>query len=443
MPPGLRPSLSWEGGAALAQSLASATATARRTRFVQLLQSEPGLCVWAVLAAYRREQRLLQDVFETWEWLGPQLATLFEYPLEEITVSEHRLAHQLGHHLARERARDAWRRTVGGSPATAHQAYFTALLSTGWRSLRFREQDVRWTYVPDWLADVWRGDVESATTVCSVGEQQVDRVPERFESQLIAIIPVLARQTESDPLEEQLEQRKRSAVREFAYGAGHELNNPLAIIMTRAQSLIAQENDPDKVRALASIVAQAQRGHNMIADLMLYAKPVQPRFEPLDLTEILTAVVTKFSQQVAPRGVSVEPHLAQTPLLWADRTQMEVLAWEALKNAEHAVTAKQGSIHVRLQPLREPLRDEPYRNGWLRFEIEDDGPGLDPRAREHLFDPFFSGREAGRGLGFGLCKAWQIVVQHCGKIHMDPSPQGGCRLVIDLPLDTHGTRVVP
>jgi hypothetical protein len=69
-----------------------------------------------------------------------------------------------------------------------------------------------------------------------------------------------------------------------------------------------------------------------------------------------------------------------------------------------------------------------------RITVSDDGPGIRPEIRDHIFDPYFSGREAGRGLGFGLCKCWRIVTDHGGNLEVTSGPTGGASFTIDLPV---------
>ena len=68
------------------------------------------------------------------------------------------------------------------------------------------------------------------------------------------------------------------------------------------------------------------------------------------------------------------------------------------------------------------------------MQVDDSGSGISAAAREHLFDPFYSGREAGRGLGFGLSKCWRIVTEHGGSIEASDSPLGGARFQVRLPI---------
>jgi C4-dicarboxylate-specific signal transduction histidine kinase len=66
--------------------------------------------------------------------------------------------------------------------------------------------------------------------------------------------------------------------------------------------------------------------------------------------------------------------------------------------------------------------------------VHDDGPGISDEARRHMFDPFYSGREAGRGLGFGLSKCWRIVTDHGGQVVVQRPSVGGAEIDIMLPI---------
>ena len=69
----------------------------------------------------------------------------------------------------------------------------------------------------------------------------------------------------------------------------------------------------------------------------------------------------------------------------------------------------------------------------MRIRIRDDGPGIKLEERRHLFDPFYSARQAGRGLGLGLSKAWRIVANHGGRIEVDSQPGSGSTFTVVLP----------
>ncbi len=72
----------------------------------------------------------------------------------------------------------------------------------------------------------------------------------------------------------------------------------------------------------------------------------------------------------------------------------------------------------------------------MRIRMRDDGPGLRPEERRHVFDPFYSARQAGRGLGLGLSKAWRIVTNHGGRIEVQSQPGRGATFTIVWPGET-------
>lgn len=220
-----------------------------------------------------------------------------------------------------------------------------------------------------------------------------------------------------------VEQAKLDAMKELAYGASHEINNPLANIAGRAQTLLKRESDPDKRKALEAIHRQAMRAHEMISDLMLFARPPAIEKERLDLGDLLAQVVSEVAEPASERSIRVSLDEAVPPItLNADPTQLGVALRALVDNSIEAI-GQGGEIH---------LTQAADENG-VTITVRDTGPGVPAELREHLFDPFFSGREAGRGLGFGLSKCWRIVTDHGGTITVDSPPAQGAVFTIWLP----------
>jgi signal transduction histidine kinase len=111
----------------------------------------------------------------------------------------------------------------------------------------------------------------------------------------------------------------------------------------------------------------------------------------------------------------------------ADPTQISTLVAQLVRNSIEAIQSAERPGKVRLI-----LRgDQP---GFVELSVTDNGPGIvSDEVRRHLFNPFFSGRSAGRGLGFGLCLVWQIVRMHGGIILQSPSQEGGTAFHIAFP----------
>ena len=112
----------------------------------------------------------------------------------------------------------------------------------------------------------------------------------------------------------------------------------------------------------------------------------------------------------------------------ADETQLAVAIGALVKNALEAVS-EGGRVRVTAE-IRQIEGNE-----WARIAVEDDGPGISDEVRRHMFDPFYSGREAGRGLGFGASKCWRIVKDHGGRVIVSNRIGGGTKVAIEIPLN--------
>jgi signal transduction histidine kinase len=221
-----------------------------------------------------------------------------------------------------------------------------------------------------------------------------------------------------------LEQAKLDAMKELAYGASHEINNPLANISARAQSLLREDCDPERRRTLEAIHLQALRAHEMISDLMLFARPPQLQRQRLDLTELVRQVASGLAPECERRSIELSIVVdGQPPPVDADATQLAVAVHALVANSMNAL-GRDGRIQIVVRHSQD---------GGALLQVEDNGPGIPPEVRPHIFDPFYSGREAGRGLGFGLSKAWRIITLHGGNIEVESPPTGGATFIITLP----------
>ena len=121
---------------------------------------------------------------------------------------------------------------------------------------------------------------------------------------------------------------------------------------------------------------------------------------------------------------------SEAEMVSVDAEQMAVAIQAICANASEAMGG-QGQFSIRVRRVTDPL---PFGGPRLEIELRDNGPGVSDAVRAHLFDPFYSGREAGRGLGFGLSKAWRIVELHGGTIVVHSEAGRGATFVIALPI---------
>jgi hypothetical protein len=250
-----------------------------------------------------------------------------------------------------------------------------------------------------------------------------------------------------------LETEKLEAMAEFAAGAGHEINNPLTVISGRAQLLLREETNPERRHALALISAQAMRVHEMIADVMLFARPPRPELQPVDLVKLIDDLVA----ELLPRCARQETAICRTgepgPIcVEADPVQLGVALRAICQNSLEALQSG-GHVEIVVESLAaagtvphslaaagtaawgDDLADVPSAakqsdTAEVLIRITDDGPGITPQERRHIFDPFYSARQAGRGLGLGLSKAWRIIANHGGRIEVESQPGHGATFTI-------------
>lgn len=266
--------------------------------------------------------------------------------------------------------------------------------------------------------------------------QTLSRLQHAWESShpiavcLATLFQMAIKNRESDhEFERRILVEKLAAMKQLAYGASHEINNPLANIATRSQALLLNETHPEKRHRLAVIYQQAMRAHEMISDMMLFAHP--PALKPQWTSARL--LVSKFlcqldSEMLERDRVEVRVVVAAgVDNVLVDPTQFLVALENLVRNSWEAIQAsnvERGEIGIRIS----------VGDGKFRVSVTDNGIGIEPRVAQHLFDPFFSGREAGRGLGFGLSKVWRIAEMHGGELYWDEPCETGTQFVLEFPV---------
>ncbi|HTN73676.1 MAG TPA: HAMP domain-containing sensor histidine kinase [Pirellulaceae bacterium] len=225
-----------------------------------------------------------------------------------------------------------------------------------------------------------------------------------------------------------LEREKLTAIYQLAYGLSHEFNNPLANISSRAQTLLLDEKDPERRRRLATINAQAFRAHEMIADLMLFAKPPRLERQAVDLSVLLPQWVAEMQSLASEQATELILELPiVAPPLMADPNYLAEAIKAVIKNAFEAL-GEGGQVTI--SAIASHQNDDNH----VAIVIRDNGPGIPPEVRRHLFDPYFSGREAGRGLGLGLSKCWRILDEHGGRVEVASEVGQGAEFRLTLPI---------
>ena len=325
----------------------------------------------------------------------------------------------------------SWRRCLADQAIgrfAAGNAFFGAPTITDAHRVRWRKLYDHYRTLPieDWLNDASLWLEVAGPRVPAAWREQWPAVtvdePQTAASDLsrsTSLLQPLARmmqrhRTVQESFDDQLRRSKLGALKQLAYGLSHEINNPLANISTRAQQLQLGEEDESRVAVLQRIIDQVYRAHEMIADLMFYAHPPKLQPDSADLKEIVQSVADGFAEEAERQAIRLEIQSEyESPVASVDRLMIAEGVRALVRNSIDAIGCE-GTIVVSI--VREDDR-------WL-IHVADSGPGLTEHARRHAFDPYFSGREAGRGLGLGLCRAYRIAKLHHGDVTLAGGPTG-------------------
>jgi len=234
-----------------------------------------------------------------------------------------------------------------------------------------------------------------------------------------ALETVLAAQRDKRQLQREVrESEKLAALGRMAAGAAHEMNNPLAIISGRAQMLKRKEREPKGTRALETIIDQCERLSHIISDLLGYARPASPHFTLVSVQEALSRVAGLMEPELGQGevGLTVQVDPATPAEFKADEKQLEQVLMNFIRNARQAIEEKGERGQIELLARCDESGE------YVVIEVRDTGVGIDPEDAPHIFEPFYSTKEAGRGTGLGLSIAASIVSHHGGFVRVESEP---------------------
>jgi putative nucleotidyltransferase with HDIG domain len=224
-----------------------------------------------------------------------------------------------------------------------------------------------------------------------------------------------------------IRQKSLDITAEMAAGAGHEMNNPLAIISGRAQLLKGRIGDSDNVKAVETIVEQAHRCSQIVSELMSFAKPPPARPGRLALPSFLGAALRQWAEKNGLSLTQAHADLPQDlPDVLFDREHLAAIVQEILDNSLQA--AGEDSSRLRVN-CRAKASDES-----VVLSISDNGPGMSPDVLTKALLPFFSYRPAGRRRGLGLSRAYRLAELNGGDLWLESLPAEGTTVYVRLPI---------
>lgn len=243
---------------------------------------------------------------------------------------------------------------------------------------------------------------------------------------------------EQRALEARLNQAQRlEAVGTFASGIAHNLNNITAAMRGHAEMAGEAQHRQALDRHIQEILKSADRAHDVVSEIMAFGRTDQMSRRRADLAALARDALRLLSASM-PASIRLEQNLAKGVLASVDPQQIEQVLLNLVRNAWQAIGPRDGVVRVGVETREQPGAvhlshgvAEPGRYAVL--SIADDGEGMDQAVQDRLFEPFFSTRETGNGLGLATVK--RIVAEHRGTLDVRSETGHGSTISVWLPID--------
>ena len=226
-----------------------------------------------------------------------------------------------------------------------------------------------------------------------------------------------------------LQAEKMAALGQTVSGVAHELNNPLATILSWAERLSQRQLEEPVRRGLETILSESERAARIVRNLLTFARKRQTTRAMVDVNQVVreTLALRAYEQRVTNVAV-IDALAAGLPQVFADQHQVQQVLLNLVINAEQAMLAANGRGTIVVRTWHDANQES------VVLEINDDGPGIPDELQPKIFDPFFTTKEVGKGTGLGLTVAYAIVQEHGGRIRLESPAGHGASFYVELPV---------
>jgi PAS domain S-box-containing protein len=232
--------------------------------------------------------------------------------------------------------------------------------------------------------------------------------------------------TEFKNLEKKLyDSQKLAALGQLSAGIAHEIRNPLSSIKMSLQ-ILTKRMSPEGNDLKRFKIAEKEVDHleMLVNNILAFAKPVEPKKAPADLSKVLEQAIALAEKGITDKKIEVQTEFADIPPVAVDAAMIADAILNVIRNAVEA-SKEYGKIKISLRYAYETHQS-------VVVEIKDDGSGIDEEDMPHIFNPFFTRKNYGTGLGLSLVK--KIVDIHQGVIDIFSKKNEGTKVFIVLPL---------
>jgi PAS domain S-box-containing protein len=244
---------------------------------------------------------------------------------------------------------------------------------------------------------------------------------------------------EKETIQKQLLQaQKMEAVGTLAGGIAHDFNNLLQIVQGYADLLIHSMNhDERQYLALQNIIGATKRGAELTRQLVTFSRTAESHRLPLDLNQKVQNVKELLGRTI-PKMIDIELQLTDDlRFVHADPTHVEQMLMNLVVNAKDAMPDG-GKLIIKTEHVilnEEFCKIHPDANPWMYalLTVADNGHGIDKETLDHIFEPFYTTKEVGKGTGLGLAMVYGIVKSHRGFVSCSSQPGEGTTFKVYLP----------
>jgi C4-dicarboxylate-specific signal transduction histidine kinase len=232
--------------------------------------------------------------------------------------------------------------------------------------------------------------------------------------------------------EELIQSSKMAAMGQLASGISHELNQPLTGIKGFAQAMFMEADESNPFRSdLNKIIEQADRMDKIIKNVRFFARKSEFKMEPLDINIPIEDSFVLLSEQLRVHNIHVEKLLAKNlPKIKADSNQLQQVFLNLITNSRDAIDSLKSAEGGKL--IIKTSLSEDKKNIIIIFK--DTGCGISKEDLTNIFNPFFTTKSPGGGIGLGLCIAYRIIDNHAGRIEAENTESKGAAFKITLPV---------
>jgi PAS domain S-box-containing protein len=224
------------------------------------------------------------------------------------------------------------------------------------------------------------------------------------------------------------QREKLAALGSLLAGVAHELNNPLSVVVARAV-LLEEQGDSATQTAALKIRTAAERCARIVRTFLAMARQQQPERGPVAINDVVTAALDITSYPIRTSSIEVALDLSKgIPLILADADQLHQVMLNLIINAQQSLQDHPGPRRIRVSSCYDYLADV------VCITVADNGPGIPAHLRARIFEPYFTTKPTGVGLGVGLAVSLGIVEAHGGTLTAASPAEGGAVFTITLPV---------